>query len=91
MSITARLSHNLHRALGDDAASDLVDWMQQIDRNPIELREWNELNFSRMDGHEQVMDARFAAGRSLPDTARWRFTNRIHWTAADSALDSITP
>jgi hypothetical protein len=24
--------------------------------------------------------------RSLPDTALWRFTNRRHWTAADSAL-----
>lgn len=24
--------------------------------------------------------------RSLPDTALWRFTNRKHWTAADSAL-----
>ncbi len=49
MPITARLSHKLHETLGDDAAEDLVNWMQQVDAQRAELRELNELNFSRID------------------------------------------
>ena len=67
MPVTARLSHTLHRTLGDDAASDLVEWMQLVDHNRLELRELNELNFARldtrMDRHEQVMEARFTEAR----------------------------
>src|SRR6266545_549453 len=49
MAITARLSHTLHQTLGDEAAEDLVNWMQQVDAQRAELRELNELNFSRVD------------------------------------------
>jgi hypothetical protein len=56
MAITARLSHKLHQTLGDEAAEDLVNWMQQVDSQRAELRELNELNFSRVD-------ARFAEAR----------------------------
>lgn len=56
MPITARLSHKLHQTLGDEAAEDLVTWMQQVDVQRAELRELNELNFSRVE-------SRFAEAR----------------------------
>ena len=49
MAITARLSYRLHQTLGDEAAEDLVNWMQQVDAQRAELRELNELNFARID------------------------------------------
>ncbi len=49
MPITARLSRTLHDALGNEAAADLVDWMQQVDTHRAELRELNELNYARFD------------------------------------------
>ncbi len=63
MPITARLSRTLHDALGDEAAADLVDWMQTVDTHRAELRELNELNYARLDSRmtelRQVTDARF--------------------------------
>jgi hypothetical protein len=56
MPITARLSHKLHQTLGDDAAEDLVNWIQQVDAHRAELRDLNELYLSRID-------ARFAEAR----------------------------
>ena len=58
MPITARLSHKLHQTLGDEAAEDLVNWMQQIDAHRAELRELNELNFSRLDARLAEMATR---------------------------------
>src|SRR6266540_2558695 len=49
MAITARLSSKLRQTLGDEAAEDLVNWMQQVDAQRAELRELNELNFARVD------------------------------------------
>ena len=63
MPITARLSHTLHATLGDDAASDLVDWMNAAETHRSELRELNELNFqrldSRIDAFEHKVNGRF--------------------------------
>jgi|SRR5471032_3332486 hypothetical protein len=59
MPISAVLSRTLHEALGDEAAADLVDWMQQVDKHRSELRELYELGFARIDSrfsehrHEQ--------------------------------------
>ena len=58
MPITARLSHTLHRTLGDDAATDLVDWMSNVDAQRAELRELNELNLARIDSRFQQVDSR---------------------------------
>ena len=49
MPIPTRLSRKLHQTLGEEAAEDLVNWMQQVDAQRAELRELNELNFSRFD------------------------------------------
>jgi hypothetical protein len=63
MPITARLSHKLHQTLGDEAAEDLVNWMQHVDAQRVELRELNELNFSRVDA--RLGEARHAAQADL--------------------------
>jgi uncharacterized coiled-coil DUF342 family protein len=65
MAITARLSHKLHQTLGDDAAEDLMNWMQQVDAQRAELRELNELNFSRLE-------TRFAEMATRADLAELR-------------------
>lgn len=49
MAITTRLSRKLHQALGEEAAEDLVNWMQQQDTQRAELRELNELYLARFD------------------------------------------
>jgi hypothetical protein len=65
MPITARLSHKLHQTLGDEAAEDLVNWMQHVDAQRVELRELNELNFSRVDA--RLGEARHAAQADLAE------------------------
>jgi hypothetical protein len=49
MPITAVLPRTLHGTLGDEAAADLVDWMQQVDTHRAELRELNELMYACFD------------------------------------------
>ena len=59
MPVTARLSRRFYDAIGDDAANDLVNWMNAVDltyRN--ELLQHNEANFSRFSA---TLEARFAA------------------------------
>ena len=71
MSISARLSRTLHQALGDEAAEDLVNWMQHVDANRSELRELNELYFSRTDSRlgeqRHWIEARFAESQQAID------------------------
>ena len=70
MPVTARLSKAFYERFGEKIANELVDWFNQVDatyRN--DLRELNELNFSRFDAKlEQRLaelnakwDTRFAA------------------------------
>ena len=59
MPVTARLSKRFYDAIGDDAANDLVNWMNAVDltyRN--DLLQHNEANFTRFSA---TLDARFAA------------------------------
>ena len=64
MPVTARLSHKLYEAFGEDAGADMVGWMQHMEAQRAELRELNELNFGRFEARfselSRVMDARFA-------------------------------
>jgi hypothetical protein len=58
------LTRKLHQVLGEEAAADLVNWTQQVDAQRAELRELNELNFSRLDarmGELELHMARFDA------------------------------
>lgn len=65
MAITARLSHKLRETLGDEAAEDMVGWMHQVDTQRAELRELNELNFSRFDA--RMAEARAEVDAKLAD------------------------
>ena len=62
MPVTARLSRRFYDAIGDDAANDLVNWMNAVDltyRN--DLLQHNEANFTRF---VTVLDSRIAELRN---------------------------
>jgi hypothetical protein len=48
--VTARLSKRFYDVFGEEIASELVDWFNQVDETYRgDLRELNELNFTRFD------------------------------------------
>ncbi len=48
--VTAKLSKAFYDRLGEQVASELVDWFNQVDATyRSDLREMNELNFARFD------------------------------------------
>jgi hypothetical protein len=61
MPVTARLSHRLHDALGEDAGGDLVTWMQTVDASRTELRELMETYAARAESGFREFDARMDA------------------------------
>jgi hypothetical protein len=78
MPVTAVLSRTLHATLGDEAAADLVDWMQQVDTHRADLRELNELSFARIESRFNEHDARFGEARCemLTEVANLRLEMR---------------
>src|SRR5881396_2406680 len=50
MPVTARLSRKFYETFGEDVTNELVDWFNSVDATYRgDLRELNELNFSRFD------------------------------------------
>ncbi|MFI5232705.1 MAG: hypothetical protein ACHQSE_09355 [Gemmatimonadales bacterium] len=50
MPVTAKPSRRFYERLGDELTNELVDWFNMVDTTyRSELREYNELNFSRFD------------------------------------------
>ena len=50
MPVTARLSKLFYDRLGEEIANELVEWFNAVDATyRADLRELNELNFSRFD------------------------------------------
>jgi hypothetical protein len=48
--VTARLSKRFYDVFGEEIANELVNWLNQVDDTyRADLRELNELNFSRFD------------------------------------------
>jgi hypothetical protein len=48
--VTARLSKRFYDVFGEEIATELVDWFNQVDETyRADLRELNELNFGRFD------------------------------------------
>jgi hypothetical protein len=48
--VTAKLSKRFYEVLAEDVANELVDWFNAVDLSyRTDLRELNELNFSRFD------------------------------------------
>ena len=64
MPVTATLSRKFYDKFGDDITNELVNWFNQVDATyRTELRELNDLNFSRFDAK---LEQRFAES-----DARW--------------------
>ena len=68
MPVTARLSKLFYDRLGEQIANELVDWFNAVDATYRgDLRELNELNFSRFDAklEQRVsgLEAKIGAGR----------------------------
>jgi hypothetical protein len=47
MPVSSRLSRKLYETFGDEAAHDMVDWMQQVDAQRSEMRQLFDFQFSR--------------------------------------------
>lgn len=62
MPVTAKLSRRFYEQLGDDIATELVDWFNAVDATyQQQLREINDLNWERFKAH---LDAEIARLRS---------------------------
>ena len=58
MPVTAKLSRRFYEQFGDELANELVDWFNAVDATyRSDLRELNELNFSRFKAE---LEQRFA-------------------------------
>jgi DNA anti-recombination protein RmuC len=62
MPVTARLSQLFYDRLGEQIANELVDWFNAVDSTyRADLRELNELNFSRFDAKLEQRTAQLDA------------------------------
>jgi hypothetical protein len=78
--VTARLSKRFYDVFGEEIASELVDWFNQVDETyRTDLRELNELNFARFDAK---LEQRLAQVKS--DLVKWMF---VFW--APTALGVV--
>jgi hypothetical protein len=60
--VTAKLSRKFYERLGDDIATELVDWFNAVDLTyQTQLREMNDLNWERFKSH---LDSSLAALRA---------------------------
>ena len=86
MPITAKLSRKLYDTFGDEAAGEMIDWMQRVDAQRAELRELNELSVSRLEARlgevradlEKKMETGFArletrVEQRTADIMKWSF------------------
>jgi hypothetical protein len=78
MPVTAKLSKAFYDRLGEQVASELVDWFNQVDATyRSDLRELNELNFARFDAK---LEQRLAELRSsLESTFERRLGEQSRW------------
>ena len=75
MPVTAKLSQEFYRRLGDAATNELVDWFNKVDATyRADLQQLNELNFTRFDAKLEQrlaqMDAKWEGHLAQMDT-KW--------------------
>ncbi len=76
MPVTARLSRKFYETFGEEVTNELVDWFNSVDATyRSDLRELNELNFSRFDAKLEQRLAEL--------DAKWSG----HWTQLDATVD----
>ena len=96
MPISAKLSRKLYETFGDDAAHDMVDWMQQVDTQRSELRELYDQQFARFSAllNDQISGLRHDLSVGLArletkieqrsaDLIKWSF---VFWVGAVGAI-----
>jgi hypothetical protein len=93
MPVTARLSKAFYDRLGEQVASELVDWFNQVDATyRSDLRELNDLNFARFDAklEQRIAELRSSLEstfeRRLGEQSRWLVGIWITVIAAAAAL-----
>lgn len=87
MPVTARLSKRFYDVFGEEIANELVDWFNQADDTYRgDLRELNELNFSRFDAklEQRLAESEAKWERRLAELdATWGG----RWTQLDARLE----
>lgn len=92
MPITPRLSRKLHQVLGEEAAEDFVDWMQQVDAQRAEarlemradlaeLRQEMRAGFAELRQEMAHLETRLE--RRIGDLIKWSF---VFWVGAVGAI-----
>jgi hypothetical protein len=82
--ISSHLSQKLHQALGQEAAEDLVSWIEHVDdhRGDIgELRHDMQLGFTRLEAKVET-----EVGRAKADLMKWSF---VFWVGAVAAIAAL--
>jgi hypothetical protein len=98
MPVTAKLSRKFYEKLGDEVTNELVEWFNLVDATyRSDLRELNELNFSRFDAklEQRVaeLDAKIEQRVAQLDAkierlvAGLRVEMQAGFTTADARLD----
>lgn len=74
MPVTAKLSKLFYDRLGNEIADELVDWFNAVDEAyRTNLKELNELNFSRFDAklEQRMAELNAMLERRLGEQTRW--------------------
>ena len=94
MPVTAKLSRKLYETFGDEAASEMVDWMHYMDTQRADLRELSELHLARFDSRagdlRQEMVARFNEQHQQMDARFDRVDTRIDGLATEMSAGSLS-
>ena len=87
MPVTARLSKRFYDVFGEEIANELVDWFSQVDETyRTDLRELNELNFSRFDAklEQRLAESDAKLERRIAELdAKWG----SRWSQLDAKLE----
>ena len=78
MPVTAKLSKLFYERLGEQVANELVEWFNQVDATyRADLRELNELDFSRFDAKLEQRLAELSG--KLETSMERRFSEQSRW------------
>ena len=87
MPVTARLSKRFYDVFGEEIATELVDWFNQVDDTyRTDLRELNEVNFTQFDAkleqrlaesdarwERRIAELRVEIQKTRADLVKWMF------------------
>ena len=77
--VTAKLSRKFYERLGDDIANELVDWFNAVDATyQVQLREYNDLNWQRVEARMTAFEARVEARLAAVEAQLGALEERIN-------------